>query len=701
MDPLACFSFESAIEVHVAGDANCRGCASPPPRCQESGCAGLIHSQKCAHGDEHGVQVWTETVCDVCQIGKADPVFWSPDEIRASWDRREQDRERRDEERRRTGNPAPAEIVADWIQASEIFFAWAESADPYTLEHDIADFELTGSDAIDLEGPATANTDPYWQWRGSGRFPRLRDLKAAHASGDLQGLFQRKLTSETLRFHAEIFEEFRTALTNRPAEASVRAAAISFYWQLSTLHPSYDVLFSRYDPHTGDYEDDYFGETDDSEKWDANRRIFSGYLAQIVRLLELRQCVDWEQTKWEIMNAYAAQDWDMARALYRHARQSSLLPEPELIAIWSHFEYLVVYGAEIDFTLGLGPSNENVWDMQKGELRQLVSVVDARKPFSLGALASPPVLFKPESLDTDCSLNEGRYLVPILWGQLSEHAPLSTPSQSRNLTYAAEELAGVIDSLGSSSAFYRSILAQWYEATGRPDLAALEREKITKGFKTRHISESHFPDYALVFVELCETVQKRHRVKPEHAERLARTWPIFEQLSSSTKLAWVTAVSQGIIASGCKSEVPRTACLRIAALYYAKAVEAELRNIFAQFSTKIDPRKSTNKVESLNGDGGDRKFYRYLTRKQYHFGLGDMITVLTNSARSTLPVMRDFESYLRQRSPSLLKLDVRNALYEVKEIGNCERHSDLAMDRAQNASDLARRVIEAMLAPPL
>jgi hypothetical protein len=59
--------FRIFLDLHVTGDPKCQGCKkSPPTPCKEVGCAGLVHEEEAADGNESGYSVWTERCCDVC-----------------------------------------------------------------------------------------------------------------------------------------------------------------------------------------------------------------------------------------------------------------------------------------------------------------------------------------------------------------------------------------------------------------------------------------------------------------------------------------------------------------------------------------------------------------------------------------------------------------------------------------------------------
>lgn len=59
--------FRIFLDLHVVGDPKCQGCKkNPPTPCKEVGCAGLVHEEEAADGNESGYSVWTERCCDSC-----------------------------------------------------------------------------------------------------------------------------------------------------------------------------------------------------------------------------------------------------------------------------------------------------------------------------------------------------------------------------------------------------------------------------------------------------------------------------------------------------------------------------------------------------------------------------------------------------------------------------------------------------------
>lgn len=435
MDELRYFRFD--LDTHVFGDKQCRGCSSSPKRCPVPGCNGLLHYEKFVAGDGEGIG--TFECCEICRIEDLESIYETQDQTEARWRRRDQ------WAAPRQTNKTESEVVADrWISEAQRYFEWSKSGDPFA------------------EGPVNPD-DPYWQWRGQGPYPHLRSIRPKH---DSESLF-------AADNHFDQFAEFLKRLQVDPKNTAIRAAAVSLYWGLAMLYPRDYGSYTDFDEISGRKREISYSVTDTRDYWMSRRKIFAGYLAHIVRALDLEDCRDSERTRWEIMNAYAAQDLDLARRLFDRASKKRFLPETELIAIRSHFEYLTVFGPDIDRRIGLGPNGSIFSEFR--DFREECSVHD---PFSLEELNSPVRLLEP-SLEGSWELNRNRYFVPFTWALIGASPP-TTAEQKHHLHWLTQTLPKVVDSLGSATPYYRSILAQCYEATGQPAEAANQLALIAR-----------------------------------------------------------------------------------------------------------------------------------------------------------------------------------------------------------------------------
>lgn len=359
--------------------------------------------------------------------------------------------------------PMPGEIAANMIATAERFFRDA----PYS------------------EGPVTDEEDESGNWRfhGSGHYPRLADLIPPNRAEHCDQLFLKPT-----EFLNEIFVRLYDATAKNPSALAPRAAAISLLWQMRNTRVGADCYCERYDQELGDYRDDWYFEPDTSD-WEPYRRLPSAWLARVVRLLDFSQCTDWERTRWEIQNASAAEDPQLARSLFRHADQAGFLPTPHLSAMRLQFEYLLVYGPEIDKFLRLPGYNDNIWldgddaasTTLRSRLRKLLATCrsEPSEPFSLPRLSFPPELFVPEVL-AERWWDRGYWAVPIVWPGSKK---VLTSERKGVLESACHALAGCIDSLVSSRGFYEAILAGCWDALGRADKGRQRRASAL-----RHLS---------------------------------------------------------------------------------------------------------------------------------------------------------------------------------------------------------------------
>lgn len=721
MDELRYFRFE--LETHVYGDRNCKGCSSPPTPCQVTGCNGLVHSEGFVEGDGEGLG--TITCCEACRVQDLELSDETPAEAEAQWRRRDEWAKRP----RREDNSGVMVIASDWIAEAERYFDWSKREDSYA------------------EGPVDFD-DPYNRWRGQGPYPRLTAIRPDGTSGDLQKLFVREDHFNLL------VEQFSELLKVRAGEVAVRGAAISLYWGLATLYPRDPDSYSAFDEITGREKEIEYSVTDTSDYWAAQRKIVNGYLARAVRMLDLAECKDWERTKWEIVNAYSAQDWNLARRLFDIASTMEFLSETELIAIRSHFEYLAVFGPDIDGRAGIGPEGKII-----SEFPSLRDDICASYPFRLEALNSPPALLKAGDGEFELPKERNRYLVPFIWG-LVGHPPTTSAEQDKHLRWVTEALPRAVETLGSSTPYYRSILAQCYEATRRPAEAAEQLSLIGKeavvagveGFDGGHFTLRSAmlyraagnleqaakvlasatelnPTDGKIWEELAKTqfhllhlddaqesarkVQElrpnaeldptlqvllklpKLQINPEYAKARAVELPHFDRLCDEAQSAQLNAIKLDLLAS--EFEGAQDACRTSSAGYHCKAAEVQLRTIFLDFRAQ-----SRATAESLNLEAkmceasGDAHFYDFLLNR-WQLSLGDMLTTIRRSPGSRLGTMRSFVRYLDGHHPALRRRDVTDILDELRIIGNDHRHNTLSLERAGKAKDLAHKALEAML----
>jgi tetratricopeptide (TPR) repeat protein len=673
-------------------------------------------------GDGEGLG--TITCCEACCIEDLE----LSEETRAQADARWERRDAWAKHPRREDNSGVMVIASDWIAEAERYFDWSKREDSYA------------------ERPVDPD-DPYGRWRGQGPYPRLTAIRPDGTSGDLQELFVREDYVNLL------VAQFSKLLKARAGEVAVRGAAISLYWGLATLYPRDSDSYSAFDEITGREKEIEYSVTDTSDYWAAQRRIFNGYLAHVVRMLDLAECKDWERTKWEIVNAYSAQDWYLARRLFDIASTMAFLPETELIAIRSHFEYLAVFGPDIDRRAGIGPEGKRI-----SEFSSLRDDICASYPFRLEALNSPPALLKAGDGEFELPKERSRYLVPFIWGLVGD-PPTTSAEQDKHLRWVTEALPRAVETLGSSTPYYRSILAQCYEATGRPAEAAEQLSLIGKEAVVAGVEGFDSGDFTLrsamlyrvagnleqaakvlasatelnptdgrMWVELAEiqfhllhfddaqeSARKaqelrpnakvepilqvilklsKFQIDPEYAKARAAELPRFDRLSNEAQREWLHATELDLLAS--EFEALQDACRTSSAGCHSKAAEVQLKTIFMDFRAQSRATAESILEAKLSGTLVDNHFYDFLLNK-WQLSLGDMLTTIRHSPSSQSATMRSFVQYLDGHHAALRRPDVIGILEELRIIGNDHRHNTLSLERAGKAKELARKALEAML----
>lgn len=521
MKEVGCFKHYDYRETHIIGDAECGGCSTTPTACSTQGCAGLVHSEACFDGDESGGWTWTEYFCDLCHPREDFEIsLLDPDVVRQQWIQRDSKRKLFIEQARICTNPTPDEIADAWIQAAVSFFDWSNSQD-WTNWSDEEDID---EDAIDMfaEKPLFS--------RATGPYPDLDSIRPKNAAGNPSYLFKHPR-------QFEIFAAFMAAVEEKPNEPAIRAAAIACYSKLSNFFPRDSETADIYDEDTEEMVERTYYWYDTSEEWEPHRTIFAGYLAQIVRRLNVRSCQNWLHTRWEISNACSAKDWDLVRRLFTYAQEAAQHSAIKLAALRAQFEYLLAYGPIIDTNLGLGPTNKLGWLAERLRgVAELRSDLLAYKPFSLHVSEPPTRLLKPGE---DEFMGDAReYLAPVLFPMLSTQVPVLTAERQTEMEKAAKGLAEVIPLLGSSSLIYRSIVAQCYLALHQPVSAARFFESIGNGAEipTRIGYAPYINENTLAsFSRLSADIYKRCGM-PDEAEQVLRS---LVQRHSNDMVAWV------------------------------------------------------------------------------------------------------------------------------------------------------------------
>jgi tetratricopeptide (TPR) repeat protein len=409
-------------------------------------------------------------LCDVCGAeADRELVQMELTDVIALWDRRDSRAAERVEAGRLRERPSPAEIAEEWIQASHLLFEWTKSQD-WTEGDWITDPSL-------FNDSFPSGIRPSDIYAGFPEPPAFTLDDSSRAAGNLGALFEGDE-------HFDVFVAFKKALEAHPEDIAIRAAALSFFGSLSRYTPYVGGeliggIFFDEDADEVRYQND--AEPDLSDLCEARRNVFRAYLTQIAGKINVEAISTWPHARWEILHAYMAEDWDLARALFQHCRNREFLPRHVLAAIECHFEYLLTYGTVIDARLGLGVNHG--WNRLPSGIERLRKYMDVhgRDRFSLGSLRQDPRFLTPD--DPEAGYHDPSHYI-VLVQVPSLDLPVAVLSSYRNscLSEAARHLSENMNALGSSRFIYRSVLAQCFEALGDLSDAATSWEQTLQDF---------------------------------------------------------------------------------------------------------------------------------------------------------------------------------------------------------------------------
>jgi hypothetical protein len=549
----------------------------------------------------------------------------------------------------------------------------------------------------------------------------------------------------------DLFGVFHKEMKSHPNDVILRAAGVSLYWLLSRFCPQYEEQGGFLGVETGDYAETIVLVSDYSEEWEPYRREFQGYLAQLVRLVNLQDCVDWPRTLWEIRNCCAARDWDLARKLFAHAAKHNQCPAPELSARRAHFEYRVIFGPDIDSNLRLGWEVQPKWDVQPywEWVREEFSLL---YELSLEALAVPFDYLWNEAVPPSESRTGNTAQVEFIWGALQDKLPLLPSAQTNSLRSAISALEKVLDKLGPRQDFYRSILAQCLEfidlagaaeAYGtlalRPEqfeglrsrpLFALKAAKLYlkngetgKAEKFLESVRNSDPDHIWTLQELVKlkvarggdlrdadglakhvrTFTKEKDWTPAIRLFMSMHPPIVLQaavdkevakrayypgLCAFAKEALETAVQHEWSAD--ENQKMRDRNLRIEATCYAQVVEFELKDkIFQPFRMRILDSGQTDQLADQRGNR-DEKLDSYVYQGR-ELTFGEMI-----GAIKFVPMVNYVQKKCRRLRASAILEKWKQEMRQLNSLRRPAVHGSLNPQLAAQARELAESVIEAM-----
>ena len=124
----------------------------------------------------------------------------------------------------------------------------------------------------------------------------------------------------------DIDELRQTALTVDHLDPSVRFVFLNLFYRLAHF-PA----------------EQFASVVEDVDHAAGQRRQFEHDLEVLVELLDVEQCRDARQIRWEIANACAIRHWDRAERLYVRLEESAQLEVTHVLAMRGRFEFLVVF----------------------------------------------------------------------------------------------------------------------------------------------------------------------------------------------------------------------------------------------------------------------------------------------------------------------------------------------------------------------
>jgi hypothetical protein len=522
------------------------------------------------------------------------------------------------------------------------------------------------------------------------------------------------------------FAQMMNKLRENPDNSGMRASAIAFYWSLSRFVPGDSTTGYGFREINGeDIWSDDVSYWEPEPGWEDRRSEFRRFLQHIVEMRSPGR--DWPSTKWEVINSFAADEWDRAYHQLRSAVQSSQAPQDAGEALILDCQFNSVFGKEMDLRLGLGMYRDEYFRNEKADLADIKHSLLVCREFDLSGLEQLP---EQVCLDYDDRLPPQAF-TKFIWNILRP----TRSARPRNLNVSFQDLTTSFDSLGAIAPYYRSIRAQLAEFSGKIDYAASEYEALSKmelfgtnlavdftmraaelyfeagkndkaaelASKATHsaptdderqsayllLAKAHAVSgnataahQALEHLD-CETVQGDPLLRmlttlsrssdPALVQKRIDKWLFYARLTERSR-ELLRECAQFLHEAEVQHEL-RLRNLRIAAQEFAKAIEVELRNrVFEAFKQHVERR---GKLDELAGHCcDDRALMGFMRGDVYgsQLGLGAMYRSMNSSRQPRSECLKSFSLFLQERHPRILRPDILQSLGTIVRCRNDEAH---------------------------
>lgn len=540
---------------------------------------------------------------------------------------------------------------------------------------------------------------------------------------------------------------FMNYLTDDPLNIPARFTALSVYYALTGKDSSDELLefvagqvgldSTELEMGRAEYSEDYKKLADDCER--RARKLIDGFnkdFRLLVRQLNAEDIPrDWRVIRWEILNSYAAADWNRALKLYNIAEESNLLDIGDLQIMRGQFRYLQVFGAEMWVGLDL------LWWEPK-----LLSLEDSNKT-----------------------------LIVLMSGfSLGEIKAELTPSSIDLLRDASNDLEKALNKRPKLSRLYGPMLARCYFLTGRLyDAVMIYEKSLTEWtadvirrriyeslrfvYRESHLPEKtiellerwagEFPDEKGIHMQIAElqaqlgnleavplSLRKEVDRNPE-ADRdwrittllalgetrdvsqqlltelksdsakfslitslLEEYWPGFAGLSNKARDQWINGIYLG------NHPVPepfRAVWSGNAGHAHANAVELELNSrVFSKFRESVIAARSVKELAAERIDEkGESKVILPFIRKDRPYTtknltLGEMAFVVDHCKRSQVSILQELKGWIEANCPGLLEQSEN--LYKVTEFRNKPAHGNISEIPSESIPSICRQIIDSL-----
>jgi hypothetical protein len=312
------------------------------------------------------------------------------------------------------------------------------------------------------------------------------------------------------------------------------------------------------------------------------REEFRKLLSHFVGLLRIEQCADWKRTHWEILNCYAARNWELARELYHRAEQLQLLNRDDLLLLRAQFDFFLVFGREM--TSFCSPRQQGS-DATIGDLN-----------LALDSLLWPPTLLTELMRDNRRGASLCFFL--LQWClELDGQDRLKNKKDLESIIDAIRDFSLVINNRSDLKNLYTPLLARCYFAKGE-FVSAGERYMYVAGLMEKVDGEAvSFRRLTLEAVAKCYELAERLPEAIDALKKCAQEFPTHIGLHTRMAMLFARMGKFGEITECLRAEQQRnpqvgedwrdSTILALGSISFSGLTEDRIASLFYQLKPEL------------------------------------------------------------------------------------------------------------------